>query len=634
MIIDHKKQHNKKPIKPLLHIDSNLCTMCYACVRACPVNAIEMKSDDEKAIINSDRCIGCGECYTSCSYSAVKYRDSIEHVEKMLSSTQKVVAIIAPSIAAEFHDITDYRKFVQMIRQLGFQHVNEVAFGADLVANEYLELFDNFKGKYYITSNCPVVVSLIEKYHPELINNLAPIKSPMYATAQVVRDKYGAGIKVVYIGPCLAVKDEILLYDGEAMIDEVLTFQELRTMILSHHINEAQLEFSEFDEPFGGKGALFPIRHGLLQSVDIKEDLLTGTVISTEGGGNVLEAIEEFAADQSTLKRHLDLFFCEGCIMGPGTSPGGKKFLRRSLVINYTKKRLKMLDKTKWEVNVEEYMKLDHQRTFEPNDMRLPDPSPQKVNDILLKLGKTGDDSSGCGSCGYHSCKHFAIAVAQGLASTDMCHTFAMRNRLDYIKTLRTANEKLAQVQDALKISEQNALVEKESAEDAMRTTTAMLQKLSTAVVLVDQNLKIIQSNESFIALLGQEAADINEVVPGLLGADLKTLLPYTITNLFSYVINNNEDIQGRDVHMEEKIINLSIFTIKKNKVVGAVFKDIQAPEFHTEEVISRITEVIDKNLEMVQQMGFILGETAAETERMLNSIIESKKNGDKSNRI
>lgn len=631
---DLKPKNKKAPQIPLLTIDRDLCTMCYACVRLCPVNAIEMRGDDEKAVINNERCIGCGECFTACSYKAVKYRDSIEHVEHMLRNAKKVVAIIAPSIAAEFHDITDYRKFVQMIRQLGFEHVNEVAFGADLVANEYLELFDNFKGKYYITSNCPVVVSLIEKYHPELISNLAPIKSPMYASAQVVRDKYGADIKVVYIGPCIAVKDEVFIYEGDAVIDEILTFQELRTMLRKHQIVEAQLEFSEFDEPFGGKGALFPIRHGLLQSVDIKEDLLTGTVISTEGAGNVLEAIEEFAADQSTLKRHLDLFFCEGCIMGPGTSPGGKKFLRRSLVINYTKKRLKMLDKRKWEMNVEEYMNLNLQRGFEANDLRLPEPPAHKVQEILLMLGKSAGDDSGCGSCGYHSCRHFAVAVAQGLATTDMCHTFAMRNRLDYIKTLRTANEKLAHVQDALRISEQNALIDKEMAEDAMRTTSAMLQKLSTGVVLVDNNLKVIQSNESFITLLGPDAMEINEVVPGLIGADLKTLLPYTITNLFSYVVNNNEDIPGRDVHIEDRIINLSIFTIKKNKVVGAVFKDIQAPEFHTEEVISRITEVIDKNLEMVQQMGFILGETAAETERMLNSIIESRKSGDKNKKV
>jgi len=153
-----------------------------------------------------------------------------------------------------------------------------------------------------------------------------------------------------------------------------------------------------------------------------------------------------------------------------------------------------------------------------------------------------------------------------------------------------------------------------------------MLQKLHSSVLIVDENLKIIQANQSFIDLLGDEAREINEVVPGLTGADLKTLLPYNLYNLFTYVLANNEDITNRDITFDERMLNMSVFVIRKAKIVGAVIRDMSVPEVQKEEVVSRLTEVVDKNLHLVQEIGFILGEGAAETERMLNTIIETYK--------
>ena len=151
-----------------------------------------------------------------------------------------------------------------------------------------------------------------------------------------------------------------------------------------------------------------------------------------------------------------------------------------------------------------------------------------------------------------------------------------------------------------------------------------MLKKLPSAVVLIDKKMKILQSNQSFIDLLGDDALEINEIIPGLVGADLKTLLPYNIHNLFTSVLQNNTDILNRDVMYKDKLLNLSVFTIKPNSIVVAVIRDMYAPEVQKEEVIKRITEVIDKNLAMVQNIGFLLGEGASETEKMLNSIIKT----------
>ena len=276
---------------PLIEIIKEKCTVCYACVRVCPVNAIQVKPNQDFPEINHEWCIGCGACLNVCSPKAVVYRDSREEVKKFLNSPQKVAAIVGPSISGEFDDITDYRKFVQMIRQLGFDYVNEVSFGVDLIAKEYGKLFEHSKGKYYISSICPPIVSLIEKFHPELIGNLAPITSPMIATAKVVRQVYGEDIKVIFIGPCIAAKNDIKKNKEWSQVDEVLTFIELRQLFEEFNIKENALEFSDFDAPLGYKGSLFPISNGILQAADLDENLLTGNIITAEGKGNILGAI-------------------------------------------------------------------------------------------------------------------------------------------------------------------------------------------------------------------------------------------------------------------------------------------------------------------------------------------------------
>jgi nitrogen fixation/metabolism regulation signal transduction histidine kinase len=205
-----------------------------------------------------------------------------------------------------------------------------------------------------------------------------------------------------------------------------------------------------------------------------------------------------------------------------------------------------------------------------------------------------------------------------------------MRKSKKYISELKLTNEKLAKMQQALQESEKTARQQQQVAEKAKQTTETMLQKLPSSVVIIDENLRIIQANQSFITLLGSEVSEINEVIPGLVGADIKTLLPFNIYNLFQYVIQNSEDIQNRDVTINNQLYNLSVFTIQKNKIVGAVIRDMQAPDIRKEEVVKRVSDVIDKNLEMVQKIGFLLGEGAAETEQMLNSIIEFYKSGKK----
>lgn len=615
-------------IKPVLYINDDKCRNSYSCVRVCPVNAIEVRQEKKHPAILPARCIGCGLCFVSCGQYAIEFRNSVAEVKEILSSGRKTAALIAPSIASEFEDITDYRKFVGMIRALGFDYVHENSFGVDLIAHAYANFFEHAEGKYYITANCPAIVKLIEKFHPDLVPNLAPLVSPMIAMAMVVRQMHGEDVGIVYIGPCIDTKDEANLYRSGKLIDGVLTFIEIRKMFEEFNIQEKFVTMSEFDPPHGHWGALYPLPAGIIQAAGIKRDIVTSRVITASGKEDILEAVTDFDKSIDTIQHHFNLFFCQGCLLGPGMEKHSERFRRRALVRKYAQKRVDVLDLKQWDKNVEKWSALDFSRTFHPDDQRIPDPPEDVIMEVLKIIGKEDKDQEiNCAACGYKSCHEFAATVAKGLAIPEMCHTFNLKNKQEYIESLRQTNKKLAETKKALKESEETARKEKEVAQSTSDMMNNMLEKLPTGVVIVDNNLKILHSNLSFINIAGEDARTISEVIPGLSGADLKTLLPFNIYNMFSFVLKEDQPVVSKDVYIEERMLNISIFPIKKNKMCGAILRDLYSPEVQGEEVTFRVSEVIDKNLEMVQKIGFLLGEGAAETEQMLNSIIESYRN-------
>ncbi len=617
--------NSMKDTKQVIFINEDKCRNTYSCVRVCPVNAIEVKPERKHPVVIADKCVGCGLCYLACTPRAVEFRNATSEVKTILSSGRKVVALIAPSIASEFDDITDYRKFVGMVRKLGFDYVHEVSFGVDLVGHAYKRLFDEARGKYYITSMCPTIVEMIEKYQPDLVPNLAPIVSPMIATAMVTHDLYGEDVLNVYIGPCIDNKEEALSGRGPELIAAVLTFIELRELFEEYDVHEKAVKMSDFDPPFGHWGSLYPMPAGMLRAAGIKRDLVTSNVITASGKDEIKEAIIDFNNHIDRIRHHFNLFFCEGCLLGPGMERHSERFRRRSLVRQYAEKRVNALDKEQWEHDMERWSKLDLTRSFRNNDQRIPEPSEEAINEVLKIIGKDQRiDELDCNACGYSSCRIFASTVAKGLAIPEMCHTYNLRNKQEYIETLRQTNKKLSETKKALKESEEQAQREKDAAQNASETMNSMLDKLPNGVVIVDNDLKILHSNESFLSIIGEDARNIAEIIPGLRGADLKTLLPFNVYNIFSFVLKENESVISRDVQLEDRMFNISIFPIRQNRIAGAVIRDLFSPEVQREEVINRVTEVIDKNLDMVQKIGFLLGEGASETEQMLNSIVES----------
>lgn len=604
-----------------MYIEPENCTNCYTCVRICPVKAIRAVPDSTHPILDIDRCISCGACIESCAPKAIQYRSSIEQAKKILSSRTHKIVIISPSVAAEFDDISDYRKFTQMIKSLGIQNVYEISFGVDLIAYKYMSFFNDFKGRYYITTCDPVVVNYIEKYHPNLINNLAPYVSPKIAMAKVIRKKHDNNLQIIYIGPNIASKDEIHLYKDDGKIDCALTFPELRALFEEYNIDENTVDFSEFDEPRGFKGSLFPLRNGLIQAADIDENLLTSDVVCVEGEKAMIESIEEFECNIKTIHRHLHVMYGNS-LSGPGLSSKGNYLLKEHLIIKYANKRITNFFRAEWYDDLEKYGVLDFKRTFKAQDMRIPEPPLKKVKAALKILGKEANDAVNCNQCGYHSCQEFAVDMAKGIIIPEMCSVYAIGHTKNFNDTLSELNEKLARTRQELKVAKDKVKTEHNSAYQASELTNAMLNKLRAGIVIVDYQLKIVKANDTFCKIIGEEAEEISEVIPGLKGADLRKFVPDEVSNLFSYVISNSETVESRDVMHNEGLLNLSIFPIIKNQIAGGIVRDMRAPEVQKAEVIRRVSDVIDKNLEMVQQIGFLLGEGASDIEKMLNSVI------------
>jgi len=610
----------------VIRLEKSKCKACYSCIRTCPVKAIHVRGNTVFPFIEESKCIYCGTCIGTCAYDAIRCLDSKKNVMQLLNTKESVVAICAPSIAGEFDDITDYRKFVKMIRLLGFSYVTEMAFGVDIIAEKFRRLtHDEFNGKYYITSCCPSIVALIEKLYPELIENLLPYVSPIAASAVIARKIYGNELQVVHITPCVAAKNNVNRYTGLAKVNEVLTFRELRELFNEYKISETFSEYSDFDEPLGYKGGMYPISQGFLEAANLDVRLLAENTITVEGKSSV-RAIKQFSEYYNIIKHNFNAFICKGCIMGPGTSKGGEKFKRYALVKDYINRRLAHFDLDKWQHQMDvhaHYPELN--ATFSNKKYALPPTDDFAVKIALNRITKRNNNMEvNCHACGFATCKELAYAIAQNTAIPEMCVTNVQIGNRETSHSTKKLVEEMEMVKNELTATKVTLDETKDILYAKNEALSIFVRGLNAGVVFCDENLKITESNLRFIDILGDDVKDIHDVIPYLIGADLKTLLPSLLITQFQFILNHDETQISRDVQIDEKWVNVSIFQLIPKKLVGAVFRNLHSKEERPEEIIHRVNEVIEENLRQVQQIGFILGEGAAKTEKMLNSILKS----------
>ena len=509
--------------EPLVSTIKEKCRMCYACVRECPAKAIRIL--DGQASVVPDRCIGCGNCVRVCSQNAKQVLSDVGTAFALLASTDRVAAIIAPSFPAEFTDI-ETSQLVGMIRDLGFDSVHEVAFGADMVAREYARLLESSKRRH-ITTTCPAVVSYVRKYHPALMPALVPLVSPMVATARALRARYGDELRIVFVGPCIAKKGETTLDEIEGEVDAVLTFVELREMFRMRNVaprlaepgreSFAPLPASPFDPPYPGLGSLFPLSRGLLQAATLREDLLAGDIVTADGRDHFVQAIEDFEAGTSGI-RLLDILCCQGCIMGVGMSSTEPIFRRRAQISHQARERVATFDREAWERQLEELADVDMRRTFSVVEPALNDePTQEELEPILHGMNKfEPEDHLNCGACGYDTCLDHATAIYKGLAEIEMCLPATVEHLRSTVRELEESHRSLESTREALVKSEKLASMGQLAAGIAHEVNNPL------GILLLQANIVLEECEEQSglrddLSLIVDQANRCKRIIAGLL---------------------------------------------------------------------------------------------------------------------
>ena len=295
------------------------CQDCYKCVRACPVKAIRV--EEGHAAVIAENCVACGMCYTVCPTHAKHVRSDIEKAKSLIGSGAKVYASVAPSWAGILD--CSVSRLVGMLKKLGFAGVSETALGAQQVSAVTAEFLNQAEPGVYFSSACPVCVDYISRYTPELKKYIVPYSSPALTHAELLKKTFGEDIKVVFIGPCIAKKNES--DTQEDLIAAAITFEELKKWLFEEGID--LLNSPQSSEGFvpekSSDGAVYPLEGGMLRSIrrnGLKDGVKLITVTGLKNFCKTLQALKEQNIDRVCF---VECLACEGgCIKGP--CPGGE----------------------------------------------------------------------------------------------------------------------------------------------------------------------------------------------------------------------------------------------------------------------------------------------------------------------
>ena len=518
----------------------------------------------------------CGHCVQVCPVQAKVVRNDIERAKMLLQVKSRVFVSLAPSYVTEFPQYQP-ASVVCALKALGFYGISETALGAQEVSSAMAEEMSTNARDIYISSACPTVVELIKKYYPDYAHYVADMYSPVLAHAKLLRARYGEDIGIVFVGPCISKKVESDM--NNQLLNVAMTFEELDMWWREMGIDPSLIQTSVEDRflPHNAEeGAMYPVDGGMVAGIKANCSVNNTHFMTFSGIKNIRSVLDDLDEIPVEGPLFIELLACEGgCVNGPKASSPGKTAAKRYQVISKTTysenaiPRKATVDlKTQWHIKPVQQVSYDDTR----------------IRAALAQVGKyIPEDELNCGGCGYDSCREFAVALIEGRAEVNMC--------VGYMRQL------------------------------AHKKAAALLRSIPSGLVIVDQDLRIVECNRRFADIGGRDCVLAYEAQSGMEGASLKKVLPFHA--MFTEVLNQTVDI-AKDVKMGNVILHVTVFTIEPHRQVGGIIRDITEPAVQKERIVEKTRQVIEKNLSTVQQIAYLLGENAAESEVILNSIVKS----------
>ncbi len=550
-----------------LTLKKSNCKNCYKCIRHCPVKSIRFSGN--QAYIIGNECIMCGHCFVVCPQDAKQIVDETEKVKVLLQSGDPVVVSLAPSFIANYEGV-GIGAMREALKKLGFYDVEETAIGATIVKKEYERMLGEKTHDIIISSCCHSVNLLIQKYFPSELPYLADVISPMQAHCKDIKKRI-PNAKTVFIGPCVAKKDEAQHYDG--IVDSVLTFDELTNWLKSQNIELKK----EMDSDENSRARFFPTTGGILKTMDTSDT--DYTYMAIDGTDNCIAALRDIESG-NLHKCFIEMSACSGSCVG---GPVMEKF-HRSPVKDYVAVS-RFAGKKDFDVQSADPITL--RKTFTFIERKLQQPSESEIRDTLRQMGKMKpSDELNCGSCGYNTCREKAVAILQGKAEISMC--------LPYLK------------------------------DKAESFSDTIVRNTPNGLIVLNEKLEVQQINQAALKIINVRNASV------VLGDQVVRILDPTD---FLSVLNSGKSIHNKRTYLAEyeKYVEESILYDKEYRLLVCILRDVTEEENQRErkEKISHQTveiadRVVDNQMRIVQEIASLLGETAAETKIALTKLKES----------
>ena len=549
-----------------LTLKKSNCKNCYKCIRHCPVKSIRF-SGNQAYIIDND-CILCGHCFVVCPQNAKQIVDETEKVKVMLAAGNEVYLSLAPSFAANYG--VGIEAMREAVKKLGFADAEETAIGAAIVKNEYDRILKEEKPDVLISSCCHSVNLLIQKYYPEVLSCLAAVMSPMQAHCAEIK-KHHPEAKTVFVGPCVAKKDEADHYGS--MVDAVLTFDEL-----TGWLNDEGITIEERKEDTStGLTRFFPTTGGILKTMEKSEK--DYTYMAVDGIENCIAVLDELRSG-GVHRCFIEMSACTGsCIGGPVM----EKY-HRSPVSDF-KKIASFAGEHDFAVG--EVKKDAIRKIFTAIEDKNVYPTEEEIIEILHKMGKFKPaDELNCGSCGYNTCRDKAVAIFRGRAEISMC--------LPYLK------------------------------DKAESFSDSIVNNTPNGLMVLNEKLEVQQINSAALKIMNLRSSH------DILGDQVVRILD---PKLFMDVLSSGRSVKNRRIYLAEyeRYVEETIVYDKEYRLLICIMRDITDEENAREkkESVNKKTveiadKVVDKQMRIVQEIASLLGETAAETKIALTKLKET----------